>query len=399
MSYERIFKFKKMGFGLFVHFGLYSVLGKGEWAQNTYKISNDNYSKLISKFKVKKYWAENLVKVAKSAGCKYITLTTCHHDGFALYDTKGLSLYDSVNTIGRDLVEEFVVACRKYNIVPFLYHTLFEWYDNYIEKDFKKNIDQLVKRVELLCKNYGELGGLWFDGWWRAKEEDWQWDRIYGVIRKYQPDTMIINNTGLSHYGMVGHPEIDSVTFERGKPCGLIKSNRPIAGEMCQTFNDHWGYAKEDYNYKSTTSIIEDLVDCRKYDCNFLLNVGPMGNGELTGIDKTYLRILGNFIKCNKNFIYDIHSCELTAEGADVVKDDKYYYAIIKQVPMIGDENVALKYSDKIVKFNTRIKNAIWLDTGEKVVLEKDKSTFKVKPFFYGISRGVRIVRFTIDDK
>ena len=140
------------------------------------------------------------------------------------------------------------------------------------------------KSVEILCANYGKIGGLWFDGMWAKPNDDWQEDRLYGTIRKYQPEAMIINNTGLSELGKVGHPEIDSVTFERGKPSFVDNSDRPRAGEMCQVLNDHWGYAEDDYNYKPVREIIENLVECRYYNCNFLLNVGPMGDGSVSSL-------------------------------------------------------------------------------------------------------------------
>ena len=275
-------KFEKTGFGLFVHFGLYSIIGKGEWYLHLNPAAADKigYEKLTAKFRVNKNWAKNLVKTAKQAGAKYVTLTTRHHDGFSLYDTCGLSGYDAPHSAcGRDLIAEFVSACREEGIIPFFYHTLLDWRNYDYTHDFPKYIDYLVSSIEILCKNYGKIGGFWFDGMWDKPNEDWQEDRLYGTIRKYQPESMIINNTGLNALGQTGHKEIDCVTFERGKPCYVDRSKKPIAGEMCQVLNDHWGYAKEDCNYKSVKELIENLVDCRKYGCNFLLNTGLRGNG------------------------------------------------------------------------------------------------------------------------
>ena len=286
--YEYIERFKNLGFGMFVHFGLYSVAGKGEW----YLACNKNadktkYEALTSHFKITKNWAKNLVKTAKSAGCRYITLTTRHHDGFSLYDTCGLSDFDAPHSAcGRDLIREFTEACRAENIVPFFYHTLLDWHNTDYKTNFPGYIDYLDKSIEILCKSYGKIGGFWFDGMWDKPNENWQEDRLYGTIRKYQPEAMIINNTGLSAQGKTGHKEIDSVTFERGKPCFVDTTEKPIAGEMCQVLNDHWGYAKEDCNYKSVKELIENLIDCRAYGCNFLLNTGLKGNGEVNGTDK-----------------------------------------------------------------------------------------------------------------
>ena len=128
-----------------------------------------------------------------------------------------------------------------------------------LHKEFNEYLDYLYKSVEILCTNYGKIGGLWFDGNW-SKEADWEEDALYGMIRQYQPEAMIINNTGLSELGKVGHPEIDSVTFERGNPAFVDNSDKYRAGEMCQVLNDHWGYAAGDCNYKSVKELIEGLV-------------------------------------------------------------------------------------------------------------------------------------------
>lgn len=120
MAYEYIENFKRLGFGMFIHFGLYSVIGKGEWYYWQYKPDQKEYEKNIEKFRVTKNWAKNLVKTAKRAGCKYITLTTRHHDGFSLYDTCGLNDFDAPHSAtGRDLVREFVDECNAEGIVPF----------------------------------------------------------------------------------------------------------------------------------------------------------------------------------------------------------------------------------------------------------------------------------------
>ena len=173
-------RFSHLGFGMFVHFGLYSVIGKGEW----YLTSNPNadinkYNALINKFKIKKNWAKDLVATAKNAGCKYITLTTRHHDGFSLYDTKGLNDFDAPHSAaGRDLIKEFADECHKAGIVPFFYHTLLDWYNPDYKNDFPKYIDYLDKSIEILCTSYGKVGGFWFDGMWDKPDADWQEDRL-----------------------------------------------------------------------------------------------------------------------------------------------------------------------------------------------------------------------------
>ena len=396
--YEYIENFKRLGFGMFIHFGLYSVIGRGEWYYMQYVPDKNEYENTINKFKITKNWAKNLVKTAKDAGCKYITLTTRHHDGFSLYDTRGLSEFDAPRSpTGRDLIREFVDECNKEGIIPFFYHTLLDWHNPDYNNDFPKYIDYLDKSIEILCKNYGKIGGFWFDGMWDKPNEDWQEDRIYGTIRKYQPEAMIINNTGLNALGQTGHKEIDSVTFERGKPAFVYTSEKPIAGEVCDALTDHWGYAKYDICLKSPKKLIETLVDCRKYDCNLLLNSGLKGNGEMDEGEKAAFKRIGMWIKENKNFIYKAKSTDLTAENADMMTDGEYYYAAIKGVLMSANCNVAKFGESKTVTLNTdkRIVDAEWLDSGKEINLKTDNS-FVCEPFEYGKSLAVRVAKFKL---
>ncbi|MBO5068581.1 MAG: alpha-L-fucosidase, partial [Clostridia bacterium] len=140
MKNNYIADFEKLGFGLFVHFGLYSIVGKGEWYLHLNpNADKSEYESLSQQFFVKQTWAKELVNTAKLAGCKYITLTTRHHDGFSLFDTCGLSDYDAVHSASkRDLIKEFVSACNESGIVPFFYHTLLDWREENYQKDFSK---------------------------------------------------------------------------------------------------------------------------------------------------------------------------------------------------------------------------------------------------------------------
>ncbi len=395
--YEYINKFKKAGFGMFVHFGLYSVLGKGEWALNIDKLDSNKYNALVDKFKVRKDWAKKLVDTAKKAGCKYITLTTRHHDGFSLFDVKGLNDFDAPHSAsGRDLVREFVDECRAQGIIPFFYHTLLDWHNEDYKKDFPKYIDYLDKSIAILCTNYGKIGGFWFDGMWDKPDADWQEDRLYGTIRKYQPEAMIINNTGLNALGQTGHREIDSVTFERGKPTFVDTSLKPIAGEMCESMTDHWGYTKDDICVKPIRELVETLIDCRKFGCNLLLNVGLKGNGQITPIESSELLAIGKWIKTNKNFIYDSTPTDIESSDADLFTDGNYYYAVVKNVPMRADENVARAETERKVELKTdkKIISAVWLDNGRKVTVHNN--VFVVDQFTYGHSLGARVAKFKL---
>ncbi len=396
--YEYVKEFENLGFGMFVHFGLYSILGKGEWVKFKYSIPDAEYEKLPARFKVKKSWAKELVKTAKDAGCKYITLTSRHHDGFSLYDTKGLNTYDAPHSAtGRDLVREFVDECNKAGIKPFFYHTLIDWHNKDCEENFPRYIDYLVKSVELLCTQYGKIGGLWFDGWWDKPTADWQFDRLYAMIRSHQPDAMIINNTGMDEgkIGTVGHKEIDSVTYERGIARPAPKTDRPVAGEMCEVLFDHWGYSKMDINYKPLPYILEELINTRANGCNFLLNIGPMANGSVRPLDAAYLEAIGQWIRFNKRFIYGARPADIKAENALVfVGEDGAYYAVSKCPTQVLVEHESLGGKFTEVKIFAKVKSARWLDSGKAIKVKK--STYTVEPYPYGVNMCLRVAKITL---
>lgn len=405
---NRIKEFEKLGFGMFVHFGLYSMLGKGEWVKEIYKIPDEEYMPLAKKFNPDKNWAKDLVATAKKAGCKYITLTTRHHDGYSLFDTCGLNDYDAPHSCGRDLIREFTDACNEAGIVPFFYHTLLDWYEKSFYTDFKTYLKYLRDSVEILCTKYGKIGGLWFDGMWSKKGEDWEEDALYGMIRKHQPDAMIINNTGLSALGALGHIELDSVTFERGKPGPINKEGAPkyVASEMCEIFADHWGYAKYDYNFKSLRTMIEEYCVCRKCGSNFLLNVGPKGDGTLRPLDKAMLETLGEWVDVFKEALYlpRPSGVEMLSENDFVLEKEGTYYLFAHNIHMsvVSADVVKSQTSDttKKFRFDKKIKSVHWLDNDEELSFaqEGEETTVFCTPSAYGASYVVRVAKIEIDN-
>jgi len=408
---DRIKNFEKLGFGMFVHFGLYSEYGRGEWAYHNLsdEARREYNEKLPNTFCPDPAWAHELASTARAAGCKYITLTTRHHDGFSLYDTKGLNTFDAPHgAAGRDLVREFVDACREEGLIPFFYHTLLDWHEPSYKTDFPTYLKYLRRSVEILCTEYGQIGGIWFDGMWDRRDDDWEEDALYSMIRSHQPDAMIINNTGLSARGALGHIELDSVTFERGRPSPINLADSPkyIASEMCQIFGDHWGYAARDFDFKSLTEIIEDLCVCRRFGSNFLLNVGPMGNGLLRPLDRAMLLTLGEWVDIYREALYLPRPSGI--EIADKEKDfilvgDNCYYLFVHGLQMGGDINVALRrempdYTDKFT-LSGKIRSVKWLDSGKDVDFsqEGDRVTVCTEPQPYGEQLVVKVARIELE--
>ena len=403
---QRVKDFEKLEFGLFVHFGLYSIMGRGEWALSQDDVDPNEYERLAEKFNPDPDWARELAATAKAAGCKYVTITTRHHDGFSLYDSSPVSDYDAPHSLcGRDLIREFVDACRAEGLKPFFYHTLLDWREESYKTDFPKYLKYLRDSVEIICTRYGEIGGIWFDGMWHDPDADWEEDELYSLIRRYQPNAMIINNTGMTAMGALGHIELDSVTFERGVPQPINMEGAPkyVASEMCQIFGDHWGYASRDYNFKSRASIIEDYCNCRRYGSNMLINVGPMANGKLRLLDTAMLRALGEWISEFSEATVGTTPAgmEVVGEAADfLMKGDGCYYLFCHNLGLLDVLTKAGRKDDYTVKLALpeKVKSIKWLDTGAPVEYKEDADGLTVytenQP--YGQSVVVRIAKIEI---
>ena len=419
-----ILDFEQLGFGMFVHWGLYSQLGRGEWAlfhdalkkENSPAFGNgrgtlvdDEYMKLMDTFTAEGFDAERLVLMAKNAGCRYVTFTTRHHEGFSLYDTCGLNEYDAPHSAaGRDLVREFVDACNKHGIMPFFYHTTLDWYNRDFEENFDVYLEYLKKSVEILCTNYGKIGGLWFDGNWSRLGDDWKVSELYATIRKHQPDAMIIDNTGLSARGELAHPEIDSVTHEQGDPEPMNREGmaKYVASESCFTINDHWGIGKYDFNYKSPREIIESLCNCRRAGANLLLNIGPEGQGGINPYQEQLFKIVGSWMDIFGEAIYNGRPYATKSAGRNFILksvDGKHLYFMVFDLGVEGSENVIANSSKKAGAYafgnvTDKIKSLEWMDNGEKLKFSQSDNMFTANftGYPYGTSYIVRVAKADI---
>ena len=400
--------FEKLGFGMFVHWGLYSQLGQGEWIfTQGYQGTMDEYSKLMHTFNAEDFDAEKLVLTAKNAGCKYIVLTTRHHEGFSLYDTCGLNEFDAPHSAaGRDLIREYVDACNKHGIVPFFYHTTLDWYNEDFNNDFDAYLEYLRKSVEILCTNYGKIGGLWFDGNWSKPDSDWKEDELYATIRKYQPEAIIVNNTGLSHRGETGNPEIDSVTFEQGRPTPMNREGMPkyIAAEMCETINDLWGIGQLDFDNKSPRQLIESLCACRKVGANYLLNIGPTAQGGIDPMQKEIMKVIGKWMNLYGEAIYNGKPYAGCGIGKNfILKGEGALYLFFYDLGRKGSENVVLggNYcgSYSFGNVTDHVKSIAWMDNKEELEFVQKEGILAVNAtgFPYGMSTCVRVAKAILD--
>jgi len=315
---RRSFEDKK--FGLFIHWGVYSLLGKGEWVMNNDKIPIREYAKLPPRFNPARFDAGAWVKLAKAAGAKYITVTSKHHDGFCMFASR-LTDYDVVDATPchLDPLKALADACRQEKIALFFYYSLLDWHHpDYFplgktgrtagrdpNGDWKRYVAFYQGQLRELCTNYGEIGGIWLDGWWDRPDADWDLPGTYRLIHDLQPGALVGNN-----HHVVPFPGEDFQMFEQDLPgenaAGFnkagISSNLPL--ETCLTINHSWGYNAGDSNYKSAEQLIHALVGAAGRGANLLLNVGPRPDGTIEPDAAQRLHEVGKWLATHGESIY-----------------------------------------------------------------------------------------------
>jgi alpha-L-fucosidase len=312
--------FQDAKFGMFIHWGVYSVLGDGEWVMHNRKMTIAEYEKLAPKFNPTEFNAAEWVALAKEAGMRYITFTSKHHDGFAMWHTKQ-SRWNIVDATpyGKDVIKMLADECHKQGIKLFLYHSHLDWHHpDYYPRgrtgqysgrpesgNWYRYLDYLDAQLEELLTNYGPIAGIWFDGWWDKPDADWRLQKTYSLIHRLQPAALIGNN----HHRRPFEGE-DFQMFEKDLPghntAGFNAEaeigNLPL--ETCDTINRSWGYNAKDNRYKSVRELIQYLVRAAGYNANFLLNVGPMPNGKIQPEFVERLRGMGQWLRENGDSIY-----------------------------------------------------------------------------------------------
>ncbi len=323
-------QFRDDKFGLFIHWGPFSIPGDGEWVMNNKNIKVKNYKRLMDFFNPIEFNAEHWVNMAKNAGMKYITLITRHHDGFSMWDTKYSDFNIMHSPYKKDIVKLMADECHKQGIKLFLYYSLLDWgREDYphqtgktgqgtgrtVKGDYVSYLQFMKNQLTELLTNYGKIGGIWFDGHWdqtqpegaadRTSRIDWKYDEIYSLIHRLQPQALIGNNHHLSPFA--GE---DFQMFEKDLPgenkSGLSfqEASQKLPVETCETMNDSWGFNLTDNNYKSVKQLIHYLVKAAGRDVNFLLNVGPMPDGKIQSEFTDTLKLIGTWLQANGETIY-----------------------------------------------------------------------------------------------
>ncbi|HIE13637.1 TPA: alpha-L-fucosidase [Candidatus Bathyarchaeota archaeon] len=296
--------FKQARFGMFIHWGVYSILARGEWVRLVERIPSSQYESLAYKFNPKKYNPEEWVALAKEAGMKYMVLTTRHHDGFSLFDSEVSDFTAPRTGAGRDLVAEYVDACRKAGMKVGFYYSLLDWrYPAYFKGPYKdpegwsEFLNYVHTQVKELCTNYGKIDILWYDGKWPWSAEDWKAEELNSMVRNLQPEIIINNRSGISEDFDTPEQKIQPPT----------DPNR--MWETCMTMNDNWGYSAGDHNWKTVRQLIQNLVRCASGGGNYLLNVGPKADGRIPNPSIRRLRKIGAWMEVNGESIYGSERC------------------------------------------------------------------------------------------
>lgn len=405
-------EFEDARFGIFIHWGIYSMLGDGEWVMNTQNLPYAEYSRLASGFYPSKFDAAKWVSAIKASGAKYITITSRHHDGFSMFGTKASS-YNIVDAtpFKRDIIAELAKECEKQGIKLHFYYSHLDWgrEDYYplgrtgwgtgrqiaAEERAKQKDDATPKEpkqlkrtyldfmntqlTELLTK-YGPIGAIWFDGVWDQdafpREEQpniWNLWEQYTLIHKLQPACLIGNN----HHLLPFEGE-DIQIFEQDIPgqndaglSGQEISRLPL--ETCRTLNDSWGYHMRDKNYKSPMYLIQYLVRAAGKGANLLLNVGPRPDGTLPEEALERLSIMGEWLKENGESIYGTQGGCIEAQpwGVTTQRRKTLYVHIL---PSSQDEAIPTSLSLDIPKGTNKVKDARLFHSEQKVTFKQDKT-------------------------
>ena len=353
---DRIKWWQEARFGMFIHWGVYSGEGRGEWIMYQEHIPYPEYRKLAANFHPDSYDPEKWVALAKEAGMKYVVLTTRHHDGYSLFDSK-VSEFTSVKIgPGKDLVAQFANACHKAGMKMGFYYSLQDWhFPGVLPQGYARNreiTDPLVRQahdqVRELLTNYGKVDILWFDGMTPGDTTTWRSGELIRMARQLQPDILVNDRAGTGG---------DFLTPEN------VVTAHSIPWESCYTMNRTWGYAPYDFNYKPVAELIRLLASCASQGGNFLLNVSPDGNGKIPDQQTDALRKIGAWLKENGKAVYN-------AEPSPVVAPNLGFQS------RVGDKVYLLiqRWPGKVLPFawcGSKVKAARILKTGQTLLVEQ----------------------------
>ncbi len=329
MEFQEISWFRSAGAGMFIHWGVYSVIGRGEWAIQQERMPLDEYDRHIPKFSAENYDPDALAQFAKDAGMRYMVLTTKHHDGFCLFNTVTTHRNAVKQGPGRDLVKEYVEACRRHGLKVGLYFSLPDWSiqafndgpEDASQEAWKAFIGLIHEQVRELCANYGKIDVLWYDrapnleGVSALTVENLMARELNDMVRRLQPDILINDRSDL--------PEDFYTAEQNARP----PETPERLWEACLTMNKHWGYFPADDMYKSAKEIVHTLTGIAMNRGNMLLNVGPEPDGTIGEPERERLQALGQWLAVHREAIENVSPGPVSGGtyGCSAIKGDSVY--------------------------------------------------------------------------
>ena len=333
--------FRDAKFGMFIHWGVYSLLGQGEWVMQQRELPIGPYEWLATTFNPVKFDARAWVSLAKGAGAKYITITSRHHDGFSMFATRATP-YNIVDwtPFKRDPLKELADECQRQGLKLFFYYSQLDWHhpdywprgrtgqhtDRPESGDWARYLDFMDSQLTELLSGYGPIGGIWFDGMWDKPDAEWRLPRTYALIHRLQPAALIVPN-----HHRAPLPGEDVQTFEQDLPgansAGFnTKEIGSLPLETSLTMNNSWGFNITDRRFKSVRELIRYLVRAAGSDANLLLNIGPRPDGTIQPEAEERLRDVGRWLATYATSIYATrggpvppHDWGVTTQRADTV--------------------------------------------------------------------------------
>jgi len=332
---------------MFIHWGVYSILEDGEWVMQNRRIAVVDYEKLPSQFNPEKFNAAEWVTLAKSAGMKYITITSKHHDGFAMFDSQ-VSDWTIVKRTPwkKDPLKMLADECHKQGIRLSFYYSQLDWHHpDYYPRgrtgeaagrpdggNWDKYLDYQDAQLRELLTNYGEVSGIWFDGWWDKPKANWRLERTYRLIHSLQSQTLVGNN-----HHQAPFPGEDIQMFEKDLPgrntagFNAAETVGDLPLETAETINTAWGYNTSDDRFKSTRDLVQYLVKAAGSNANFLLNVGPRPDGTIQAEFVERLHQMGEWLATYGDSIYGTRGGPIAPHpwGVTTQKDNKVYVHVL----------------------------------------------------------------------
>ncbi|PYS94294.1 MAG: alpha-L-fucosidase [Acidobacteria bacterium] len=350
-------------FGMFIHWGLYSVLGRHEWVMEMEGLPATEYAQLAKRFTPKPNAAREWARLARRAGQKYMVMTTKHHEGFCNFDTKTTNFCAPKQGPGRDLVREYVEAARAEGLRVGFYYSLMDWHhpdgarcatDEAARQRF---VEYIHTHIRELLTNYGRVDVLWYDVAWPLDAKGWESERMNRMVFQLQPDIIVNNRNKLP--GDFSTPEQRIEAAEAGR-----------AWESCMTMNDSWGYQRADDDWKTPKQIVRNLITCAHDGGNYLLNIGPKPDGSVPPESVSILNTVGQWMDKNGQSIYETDICQpRRSRNGSFTRRGNTLYFHVHFWP--GGDGLAF------AGLQTKVKSARLLATGKPVAFEQD--TYRVR--------------------